>query len=420
MSREADLETLDDDAFMSQEPESTSEPKAGEDESYLTKEHQGGILEDRLNGPMDHQDDSGDSEEEDEDKDGANGEGTAGDEDEDPDADSQTKPAKPSGTDDTTDSADPDHTTPKQTKEGEEPESEQGEGDKETKEEPNYKELYEKMMTPFKANGKEFRPESPEEAVRLMQMGANYTKKMQSLKPNLKMMRMLENNGLLDETKINRLIDLEQKKPEAIQQLIKDSNIDPLEIDTSSETNYKPGNHSVSDQEMDFHTAINDVSATEIGKETLAKINTDWDQASKEIIYKEPQVLSIINEQRASGVYDIISTEVERQRTLGNLTNQPFLHAYKEVGDRLQAEGKLGPNIPAPNQTQVQDQAPASKPNEPQILETRAEPRKKPMANGDKAKAASPGRNNPQKKADNFDPFTMTDDEIMAATDPKI
>ena len=70
----------------------------------------------------------------------------------------------------------------------------------------NYKEGYEKLMAPFKANGKMITPRSPEEAISLMQMGANYTRKMQELQPYRKVMLMLQNNGLMDEEKLSFLI----------------------------------------------------------------------------------------------------------------------------------------------------------------------------------------------------------------------
>ena len=43
----------------------------------------------------------------------------------------------------------------------------------------DYKALYEQVTAPFKANGKTISIQSVEEATQLMQMGANYTKKMQ-------------------------------------------------------------------------------------------------------------------------------------------------------------------------------------------------------------------------------------------------
>ncbi len=71
----------------------------------------------------------------------------------------------------------------------------------------DYKGQYEKIMAPFKANGKEIKLDNPDDVVRLMQMGANYTQKMQALQPNLKLLKMLQNQGLLDEGKLNNLID---------------------------------------------------------------------------------------------------------------------------------------------------------------------------------------------------------------------
>src|SRR5690606_21653948 len=72
---------------------------------------------------------------------------------------------------------------------------------------PDYEKLYKEIMKPFKANGREIKLNSPEEVITLMQKGANYTKKMQALQPHLKIVRMLENNQLLDEGKLSQLID---------------------------------------------------------------------------------------------------------------------------------------------------------------------------------------------------------------------
>lgn len=52
---------------------------------------------------------------------------------------------------------------------------------------------------------------SVDEAIQLMQMGANYTRKMQELQPHRKTLLMLENNGLLDEGKLSFLIDSDEE-----------------------------------------------------------------------------------------------------------------------------------------------------------------------------------------------------------------
>ena len=248
----------------------------------------------------------------------------------------------------------------------------------------NYKNAYNKIMAPFKANGREFKVENPDEAVRLMQMGANYTKKMQSLAPNLKLMRMLDNNQLLTEDKIAYLIDLSQSKPAAVSKLLKDGNIDPMEIDTDDAAKYQAGDYSISDKEMSFHDILEDVTSTKAGKETVQHIDTVWDKASKATVFDDPTILSIINEQRSNGIYDKIATEVDRQKTLGTIPNTtPFIEAYKIAGDKLQAQGAFGSPEPDTGGS-VENTEPG-----PKVLETRTGSRKPTVTNGEKAKAAS-------------------------------
>ena len=57
----------------------------------------------------------------------------------------------------------------------------------------DYKAEYEKLLKPFKANGRDIQVGSVDDAIALMQMGANYNKKMAALKPNMKLLKMLEN-----------------------------------------------------------------------------------------------------------------------------------------------------------------------------------------------------------------------------------
>lgn len=315
-------------------------------------------------------------------------------------------------------SSEEENTTPHHTEANAEEENEPDPKNAEVKPEENaeetfdYKAAYQQIMGPIKANGREIQLNSPEEAVRLIQQGANYTKKMQALAPNLKLMRMLENQGLLDENKLSFLIDLDRKDPQAITKLLKDSQIDPLDLDMSQEPAYKPGNHQVSDQEMAFHSTLEDVTSTPTGAETIALINTQWDQASKEAIFKEPQIMKVINDHRASGIYAKIADEVERQRMMGTLEALPFIHAYKQVGDQLHAAGQLAP------QGQAAQPDPNRNPNpqpEQRVIERRPAAPKPQVQNGNQARAASSTRSTPKPAAKEFDPFNMTDDEIMAA-----
>lgn len=289
-----------------------------------------------------------------------------------------------------------DHTTPKHTDKAES--------------QPNYEALYKQVMSTFRANGKDFTPSSPEEATRLMQMGANYAKKMEGLKPHLKLLRMLENHQLLDEGKLSFLIDLDKKDPKAIQKLLHDGKVDPLDLDPSAEPTYKPGNHAISDEEMALRDAIEAVQATPTGKETIALVNREFDPASKKVIADTPNLLTVLDQQRSNGIYAKITEELERRKLFGEFQNVPFIHAYKAVGDALHAQGKLLPaggptGQSAPIQQEVQSQA----------LDTRSARARKPAASREQVRAinAAPGSSAKTTRAP-LNPLTMSDAEIMS------
>ncbi|MFV0357747.1 MAG: hypothetical protein ACK5LG_21975 [Bacteroides thetaiotaomicron] len=235
------------------------------------------------------------------------------------------------------------------------------EGDKEQPPTIDYQKAYEQMMAPFKANGRMIQAKTPEEAIALMQMGANYTRKMQELQPHRKTLLMLENNGLLDEGKLSYLIDLNKKDPEAIKKLLKEANIDPLTVDMEKESTYQGGNHKVTDEEVNFRLVLDDLNSSAVGKETLNIMDKTWDQASKEVLWTNPEVMTTIHAQRESGVYDRIANEVERRRVLGAIQpGTPFLHAYKVVGDEMQNAGAFNDLIKPPPAQQPTAAAPVA------------------------------------------------------------
>ena len=265
------------------------------------------------------------------------------------------------------------------------------ESDESTKEEIDYKGFYEKVMTPFKANDKTIELRNSDEAIQLMQMGANYTKKMQKIAPYKKTLMMLENNGLLDEDKLNFLIDVDKKNPEAIKKLMADANIDPYEMDMSEESTYTPGNYRVSNEEAMFTSTLEDLQQIQGGKETIDIINS-WDQESKGILWTQPDVMKVIHAQRTNGVYDKISNEIERQKLLGNIPNEtPFLQAYKTIGDMMMAQ-----------------QNQASKP-----VDIRVAKPKTTISNKSRAHAASTVRSSNNVSKNNINPLAMSDEEFL-------
>lgn len=262
--------------------------------------------------------------------------------------------------------------------------------------------FFKKVMAPFKANGREIKLESPEEAIRLMQMGAGYGRKLQDLQPALKTLRMLEKNDLLDEGRLSFLIDINNKKPEAIKKLIAESGIDPLELNIGDNVTYTPTNHSVSDKEMALHSVLNDVQSTEAGQETIRVVNQTWDQESKSVLWESPELLNVINAQRENGVYDRITAEVERQKLLGQIPpTTPFLQAYKLAGDHLSKQA-------------TQSSSGSTTSQQPQVVAVRTAAPKAQVQNGEKAAAAASTKTVSQRSAHaTVNPLEMADDDFL-------
>jgi len=267
----------------------------------------------------------------------------------------------------------------------------------------DFEAAYKRIMAPFKASKRMMQVDNIDDAISLMQKGADYHNKMKTLSPNLKIVSMLEKEGLLNSNKLNNLIDLSKKDPKAILQLIKDSGIDPLDIDTSEEVNYKPGNYAVTDKEFQLNQVLDEIKQTPSFDKTIRIVGKEWDSASKEVISSNPEIIGIINEHVFNGVYDKVQAVVDTERALGRLKVSD-IEAYREVADMLAQRGEIvspGNEVNTPTPASV----PKTKTQDPAVVQQ-------------KRKAAA-GTRKTAGKTDNASAnyLNMTDDEFMKLAD---
>ena len=205
----------------------------------------------------------------------------------------------------------------------------------------DYESAYKKVSEPFKANGVDMQVRNPEDIIRLMQMGANYQKKMGKLKPNMKIIKMLENNELLDEAKLNNLIDLSKKDPKAITKLIQESSLDPLEIDKDAPNDYQPNNYSITDKEYELDRVLDEIKTTNTFDKTIDVLTKDWDAESKTTVSDNPEIISVINNHMSNGVFDQVNTIMQREKTLGKLDGIPDVEAYRQIIEHMHKSGLI-------------------------------------------------------------------------------
>ena len=279
-------------------------------------------------------------------------------------------------------------------------------GDTQETTEFDYKSAYDKVTKPFKANGIEMQVSEPDDIVRLMQMGANYQKKMAQIKPQLQVVKMLEKHDLLDADKLNNLIDISKKDPKAIAKLMQDSGIDPIDVDTESASTYEPNDYSVSDKEYALDEVLESIKDTPSFTRTIDTLTKEWDTQSRSTISDNPEIIGIINMHMENGVYDKVNEVMQREKTLGKLSGIPDVEAYRQVAEQLAQSGVLRQQEPAKT---AKEKAPSKVSSESNPSQKQSAERKQ------KRKAAAPTKasKQPMKDTGGDDFLGLSDEEFM-------
>lgn len=272
------------------------------------------------------------------------------------------------------------------------------------------KSFQEKILGKFKANGRDMQVRSAEEALALMQKGAGFHKRMEELKPNLAIIESLRKADLLSQEKIDFLIDVMAKKPDAISKLVKDSGIDPLDLSAEKAEGYKPTSHKVSEQEQMIDEVWSELEGTEGFDRTVNLVTKEWDKASQALIANNPNILRVITAQMNSGIYDMVASEMHREKVLGRLTGLSDLEAYRQVGDAMEAAGKFKSLGNQAGQPAAQDQGtpavpPVVKPNPKQADDSDRDSKKR---------AASPARTTATAARATSSPLALSDEDILS------
>lgn len=251
--------------------------------------------------------------------------------------------------------------------------------------------FYDEITAEFKANGKMMSISNPSDIKTLVQQGINYSKRMAEMKPGMNVLRTLEEHGLMDNSKISYLIDLHNKDPKAIAKLVKESGIEAYDLDTEDTADYQPVNKVV--EQSKFQEVVAELKSSPNFGGLLKTISSSWDEESHSFVINNPNVLRVLTEQDASGLFTKITDTVEYERSVGRMQDIPFIEAYSIVEQQMQS----GANKPA-------EKAPVMKAPRPKS--------KAASNNSKKRKVAAPNSGNSVKE-EKFNPLTVSDEEIM-------
>ena len=230
----------------------------------------------------------------------------------------------------------------------------------------DYEAEYKKLFEPIKSSGREIKMRNVEHIRNYIQMGDDYNKKMHELKPFMKSLRSLKEHNILgdenSDDRLNFLIELDQKKPEAIKRLIAESGIDIYELQDEEKFSpekskqYRPENQMVSDGEYAIEDALKSIAGTESYTKTIEVMTKNFDAQSRDIIADNPSYIQSLNHDIANGSYDKVMEEVQYARDMKMIpADMPDIQAYIATVQMLnqQAKQDQGSQPPAPQTKQT-------------------------------------------------------------------
>lgn len=272
----------------------------------------------------------------------------------------------------------------------------------------NYEEFHKLLTTPFKANGRDLHVTNPEDMIHLMQKGADYVKKMTEIKPLRRIGKLLEEHQLGEED-IAYLIDLKNKKPEAIAKLVKDSEIDIYGLDLEQGDSYSVVVPQVAEVNDVLQSTLDDLQATSATfSQTISVVGNQWDSASRDVISKNPHLLRILDQQVANGTFAQIDGIVQYERALGRLADVSDIQAYVEVERRL----GIGSQSQQPQQQPIpQTQPLTNTPPEPNPAQVQQLTQQQKLV--EQRKQAAPPRQTTTQTQTHINPATMNDAEFL-------
>ena len=264
--------------------------------------------------------------------------------------------------------------------------------------------FYTKVTAKFNASGKEFQVDNADDVISLMQKGIDYNIKMSTLKAALKMVKALEAHGITQED-IGLLIDIHNRKPEAIASLVKQADIDLYSVDDESVDRYAPPDAQITDEEYEFQNVISSISASPRYADVMQFVANST-VADKQEVYSQPQILKSLVDHAQLGIFDKVMAEVDKLQVLGRLPQgMTPLQAYHAIGSQMFG----GEPTPSQEQPRVnpQVQQPIPKPVQ--------RPTQQPQNNTARRAAAAPStaaKPGAKPKPSAHDLFTMSDEEF--------
>ncbi len=237
---------------------------------------------------------------------------------------------QPEDTDDTEDSID--STEDNEDNEDTEEDSEES---KPTDVEDKSKDVSDNGTHKVKANGMEF-DFTTEELKALAPKAMDYTKKMQEIAPWRKTISALKEQGI-GETDVNLMIDVLKGDKNAIAEVLKRTQVDPLDLDTDSKAQYMPNNYGKDERSLAIEDVVSEISSDVEYAATVKVVDEVWDDASRDVLVSNPSMIKGLHNDIKEGIYSKVAPLAEKLKVLDG-GRKSALDYYVEAGRQYFAQ----------------------------------------------------------------------------------
>ena len=206
-----------------------------------------------------------------------------------------------------------------------EPEAEEVEPEEKTVESTSHK---------VKANGTEY-DFTTDELKALAPKAMDYTKKMQEIAPWRKTISALKEQGL-GEADVNLMIDVLKGDKAAIEEVLKRTKVDPLDLDAESKEAYVPNTYGKDETYLAIEDVINQIKGDAEYATTAKVVDDVWDSRSRQTMAQNPDMIMGLHQDIKNGVYSKVAPLAEKMKALdgGRLSDLDY---YIEAGNKFYA-----------------------------------------------------------------------------------
>ena len=226
-------------------------------------------------------------------------------------------------------------------------------------------ELGKLVGVPIEHQGKTITLNSVDEVLAMVKQSMALSSQVKSMETHEPIIAMLEENELMDSSKLSMAIDLLNGNPDAIRKLIADKQISMDDIDSEEENKYQPADKSLSQEKVKLSNTLKGLQQSQEGIQVINTI-ANWDKQSKNLLSKYPENLNHLEAHVKDGTFTQVMGEIERQKMLGQLPQSvPMAQAYQQVlGAMMQQQQQ---------QSQPEEKVVPTTPNKPKKSKARAQ-----------------------------------------------